>query len=1325
MKRFFRMVSMLAVAGLTFAYTSCTDYSGDIEKNEEAIDTISGKLSTVEQQVSSLNSQVAALQSAQTATDAAVAALKTSLAELQTKHDADIAQLKKDYAAADAALKSEIQSKIDALTKTHETDVKNINAAIDALKKDAAALADRVAAIEKVIPTLATKEYVDATFATKEQMAAALKTIGELQAALETAQKNISALQTKMDKAESDITDLQVAVKAAQAAADKAQNAADAAQADATKALGDIKALKEALGVYAEAGKLEATIEALQAMDSTINADKFNTADFQATFEAALEDVLGAYAEKGALEAKLEALGSKDDELQKQLTALDKKVDDAVKDLNSAVNALDKKVEAYYAEVTTKIDAILGIIENRLTSIAFVPEYYYDGVPAIMFETIAYDPLADNKENEEPECEEADSSDYGNFPNSTYANGYKAFATANTTAKYRLNPRTVGVDCADFSFVGDKAEYIFTRATAPEAPVSIVGVPEYDATTGYAIFTIKKNEKLNNSVDEDKLDIVSLKAVLKTGLTEEEAAAEEKPEVYSEYAYVNEAAVPAAVLAISDKAKLAKNTRDHEYMKTFDAATEENPRYEMPYNKVFDLKTLVATCINAYGEHEALDLDKFGFTYKFSVAKSDYIIPSEGTKTNQQTVIQCVDAEKGLYKVISAEGVEYNKEAIGRTPIVRVDLMHGDNIVTRAFIKLRISVVKEYADINVTGDVKNVTLACPEEKVSMEYTEEEFRAQIYRVLDIAHVDFWNIYQYADAYVEKDGKKVADIDVPQLIDGVESEGEATKKVIWEFTHSQVGKISTKGAKVVGYLTLENKVDAASVYPSKITFKFEVNFNLPTPTVTYKINDIFWKDEVLQANVNVPQDANDVAANCWFNTPIEKQPWIEAPAVKGLPCKEVPAYKIAKVYMNGVAAKTTAGVSLSTLNGEISIALDKSNAAIKTALNSEKGLQAVVEWYVTYNSGDVVVLHTFTVNFIRPVNLNLPVGLSVKDAVDGGDEITFGYDGILTDWRGEAIFAPSEVEVLKEAYFWDKVCSPADHAVVIPAYTKVIKEGYYNVEFEDVTVTIPAGSTVYKASVDLYESANVKAWYEKSGGEYFWSKGNQNFYYLVLDRKTGMATRVYKPAYNWQKVETVVADGRSAAEAEENLRAAVNAKDVHYLDSYTECGRKVGEITTTAVVPSSTSFTFKNVKSIEYVPAQTEEVEAEIVYSECNEMPGPDDYTVYNEGDKVGCWKYTKWVETATEKIDGQYWDFYGPFSNVVLDTKNITTDLETKKLPSGASLVQTSATTALYKNVQSPIQYAYHIYVPAKVTYGWGALNGTLTITVNPVKTIAE
>ena len=56
------------------------------------------------------------------------------------------------------------------------------------------------------------------------------------------------------------------------------------------------------------------------------------------------------------------------------------------------------------------------------------------------------------------------------------------------------------------------------------------------------------------------------------------------------------------------------------------------------------------------------------------------------------------------------------------------------------------------------------------------------------------------------------------------------------------------------------------------------------------------------------------------------------------------------------------------------------------------------------------------------------------------------------------------------------------------------------------------------------------------------------------------------------------------------------------------------------------------------------------------------------------------------------------------------------------LPSKATLEQTGYTLK-YENVLSPIQYTYHIFIPASIQYGWGVLNGTLTITVNPVSTI--
>lgn len=1321
MNKLFRLVSVFAIAGATFAYTGCTDYSEDINEVDKRIENLENanldnRLKDVEGSVASLKTSVQNVEAAQAKADAAITALQSALGELQDKHDKDVAQLKKDYAAADASLKAEIQGKIDALAATHAADVKAVNAAIDALKADVKTLQAKAAEVEAVIPTLATKKEVEAVAnAVAAEIAKINTAIGALQGDLEVAQNNITALQTRMDAAEGDIAALKEAVAKAQKAADDAQTAADKAQADATTALGNIAALKSALGVYAEQGALEAKIAALEAIDSTLQADKFDTKDFGAYFAAELKNVIGAYAEKGALEAKIAALDAKDADLQAQIVALDKKVDEAVKALEAKIAELDKKVEAYNAALNARINAVLGIIENRLSSIAFVPQYYYDGVPAILFETIAYNPLKDNDENDAPAIKKG----FGDKENSIDANLYTNFTSAVAEAKYRLNPRTVGADCADFSFVGDKADYIFTRAKAPAAPISIVGEPVYDAATGYVTFSVKKDEKLNVTNNENKnLDIVALKAVLKKGLTDDEAKADAKPEVYSEYAHVNEIAYAAAQLAISDKAKLAAKKADHEYAKTFEDAKKEGHRYEIPYTEVFDLKALVATCftnkittegLEASKDHEALDLAKYDFKYSFSVAKSKYEIASSATKTDQQTVIECIDAEKGLFKTIDAQGFENNKEAIGRTPIVRVDLKHGNNIVARAFIKVIITVKKDFANINVDDNTKNEVLKCPETKVSMVYDEEKLRENVYRVLNINHVAFWDLYEFDKAYVES-SNGVKTITAPELVEGVASDGKATKKVVWNFTHGEVGKIG-KGTKVTGYLVLKNKLDAYSVYPSNVTFKFTVNFTLPEVKTTIEINDIFWNEGILQANVNRPESTTDVAENCYFLTPIGSQPW-KVLSAEGFPCEENLNFRIAKVNDNGNPVKATSdtfkGVSLVVNKGELCIALDKSNAGVKAALNSEKGLQAVIEWFATVESGDEYVLHTFIVNFVRPVNLNLPANLSVKDAVDGGDEITFGYAGLLTDWRGEVILPPTKMEVLEEGYYWNKVCSPADHAVVFPGYTKVVKEGWYEVEYEDVEVVIPAGGSYYKASIKLWKEPTIYAKYKEV------DKSDKEV-------RIWMAADYPSTSWKWESDGEVVAFGRTKAEAISNAEAEVDKKSEHYLDGYITCGLEASKAEVEFVV-NSTKFSFKTVKKVTYHQADLVQVEPSIGYSDCNEQPVPSMTDVYTVGQRIGCWEWQKWSKFNTVPVAGQYWDFYGKFEDIVLDVKNVTTDLADKKLPSGASLVQVGMKLK-YENVLSPIQYGYNIFIPASINYGWGTLNSTLTIHVNPVSTI--
>lgn len=1324
MKKFFRMVSMFALAGATLAYTGCTDYDEDIEAINDRIDMLeTGKLKTVEEQVASLNKTVADLQDAQSKAQSAIEALQKSLTALQTKHDADIKALEEAYKAADASLKTSIENQIKTLTDQFNAEVTKINTAISGLQSSVEGINTKISNIEATIKTLATKDYVDATFATKQAVADLNTELGKLSARLEIAEKAISTIQGQISDLQDADKKLDEAVKAAQKAADDAQTAADKAQGTADAALGTVTALQEALGAYAVQGALEAKIAALMEMDEELDEKKFNTADFQKTFDTAFDT---------ALDAALAADGKINKEIASQIAAAKKILDDKIDAVESALNA--------------RIDKVLGVIEGRLTSIAFVPQYYYDGVPAILFETIVYNALDDKNEDEVIEY------DYSKWDNnSLYANEYNHFASALATAKYRLNPRNVGSDCADFSFVGDKADYVFTRSEAPKAPVSVVGVPSYDEKTGYVIFQVAKNEKINVTDNDDKnLDIVALKAVLKKGLTENEVKEGIKPEVYSEYAHVNEVAAPASALAISDKELLDaymgavaldeteipveefEFINGHEYAKTFTAAKEGGYVYAMPYDKDFDLGSLVATCftivneedgVESVSDHEVLDLEKFGFTYRFSVAQTPYVLEDGESKVDQQKEIVCLDPEKGIFgtvKVKDDKGNDvYATARVGRMPIVRVDLMHGENIVTRAFIKLVITGERQ-PDYTENAEVLSAVLGCPDNVVKNEITKDALQA-IYDALHIKEAEFWAVYGVEDFTTKVLKNEEENTVIPAPIVDVDN-----KTITWSMTHKQASMIGN-GAKIVTTVTLTDK-RVLSALPKHITFKFEVNFTLPKPVVSSEIQDIYWKDSTaLKANVNVPLSTTDVAENCKFSTPIALQPWKTLTATN-LPCAATDLYnfRVSKVYTldengNTVPVNTTNGVFVTPTNGvlaasvpttEYYINLDKSDDAVKVALNSEFGLYAEVEWYATAQSGDEFVLKTFLVSFIRPLNFTLPTGLEVTDAVTGGDVVAFQDKAMLTDWRGEVVFGPEYNNVVLTDYFWNKVCSPADHAEYQPSYQKELTKASFSLETE--TIKLNDEEVYYVATYQLNQNAEVIAWFNKYGDAPLivtWDK---------------IAPKVeYRPKGTWNTVGTITGEGRTESEAKANARAKVNELNSHYLDGTTTCGYSAELIGTESKV-STPATEITVVTNVIYTPATYVTVEGGFVYSPCNPKPGPAmNGEVYTEGQRIGCWEYQKYQWEEKQTVPGQYWDFYGKIDDyVTLDLDKAWTSLENGEFPSGAELKQTG-NTVKYVNVMSPIHYVYYIYIPASIKYGWGTLNQTLVIKVNPVGTIAK
>ena len=212
-----------------------------------------------------------------------------------------IADVEDQLASLQEALAS-AESAIDAIEALN----------LEELSQDLSDLKGTVQEIKNGLSDYATLDQVEATFATKTDVADLNTKLGELEG-------DLKSLEGKYD---SDLKISEIISKI------------DQAQAVASEALGKVNSLIDALGVYAQAGQLQA------ALDS-----KLDIADFDAKFEEALQAALNQ----------------------------DGMIDQAIA---SAINEI--------------VDQFNALFSQRLTSVSLIPSAYLDGVPAIKFNAYAY-----------------------------------------------------------------------------------------------------------------------------------------------------------------------------------------------------------------------------------------------------------------------------------------------------------------------------------------------------------------------------------------------------------------------------------------------------------------------------------------------------------------------------------------------------------------------------------------------------------------------------------------------------------------------------------------------------------------------------------------------------------------------------------------------------------------------------------------------------------------------------------------------------------------------------------------------------------------------
>ena len=1154
-------------------------------------------------------------------------------------------------------------------------------------------------------------------------------TLGEtLQTQLNTLQSAAQAAQTAADNAAAEAKAAAAAADEAKAQAAAAQSAAEQAKADAiAAAAADLEAYKaevtELLGAKADAtaldeldsrlaqeladlaGKIEG-IESGLADEITNNLDLRitsntneinNIKDLLATLTAGATDL---EVQKATLENYAALLS--ENGLQADITEVSGRIDDAVTDINtlkSKVEANTTDLNAAKADINTLKTDVAGIrsditeingdlsqlhilVAARLNSITFAPNAFVDGVEAIVFNSLEYGDMKDYKETQD-------------LAEAILPASYSTAALA--TASYHFNPSSFNLDNADYQYIDRQVEVITTRSNvAATNLLQIEGTPVANVEKGTVDFQLRRLDTPNTSDGNalDKVNTVALQATLKGDAVDE---GESNVVITSPYVRVYDDVINQTELFISDKESLETVGDAAHFATTVTGAQKETPRYEFVYDKEFNLKDLIATCANKEDDdadlHNAFDVEAYKLSYRFAVAETEYPVTTGSTTTNQQTVVQCKDAENGVFVITDGFG----RETIGRTPILRVELVdEAGRVVRRGFVKVK--VVAEKAADYVAGIVKDLTYDCADTQTKFELDEEWMRQNVYRQIEssrgdvsLSHEEFWNMYEYDHVDVTKDGEPFSGT-VPQVVDGSASAGVATKKVVWNIIHGNLGEISEEGSVFIGSVTLKNKLDA-SEFPAYITLNITVNVTLPALNPEFTINKVYWNETqtAFVSNVNRPASETDYASNCQFQTKLSDA-FATVKFNEKLPECHAEYFRLAGIY-NGEEKMTTGGVEIegNTAADQI-ITLKKDNEAIKAALNSEDGLSAVVEYVVEFESGDVVVANTFNVEFVTPVSLNMPEGKTVMDAKTGGDVVDFGGYQMLTDWRGYTITAPETTTELVQWGFWAHNRS-AHKTIVIPGWEEIIKPAYWDIKLKEIELAPEekayGGSVEVTYTYVMADATGTVTWGEKSV------------------TKTYSVENIYdSQATVDQVLNSMITDG-----IEENRPVSGDSRQWIFSYSVSTPVAYTEVVVTEAV-------TVKAIESIKYYPAITKSHAPKVIVEKAHTAVKPN--YEGKAGDIVGCWQWIAKENTQVVTSYGAYWDFYGVFGDLKLDTANATTDLDYNggKLPSTVTLTQVG-NTVKYENVGTPVGYSYKINIPASIEYGWGVAETTLTITVNP------
>ena len=834
----------------TGTFVSCKDFGDDIDNVQEQVNASKSD-------ISALQSQVATLQTALTTAQSTADAAKSAAAAAQATGDAALA-------AAEAAKAAAAQAKADAIAKAIEE--------VEALKA----------------------WVVSQNYVTEEQLAEALLPISakisaieesldqiivyiqeNLEANIQTALKNIMTLQEDL-AIQQETLDNYAAIMEELGAADEELWAELTSTREGLQE--SITALNNLLndtteGLYGEiASTREGLQEALSALNNIVS-DNYNTLEAEiATTREGLQQALTALNNllDDAKEELAAEIATTREELQEVITTLinthatdveeiqneigaiyalvgetsthlNNLIADNAAEIESLWKALEANKSELKAEITENYNAIVELnsnlatlhtlVKTRLTSLLFAPSYYVDGIEAIPFRTLKYNPwinLMTAKEGQETK-------------ELTLSDG-------TTQAAYFASPSTIDLSAIEgYNVLLNDASNLKSRAT--DAITATFNKFE----NGKLIVNLKKNTAEVFGGMGDEFKVMALQAVL---------AGEEGAVVTSDWARIYEAHYLPQIHAANEKV-----VEPHlwSYVDAIEAEEGEYIIAESDYMTPINLNKLMTVCLTdiegqateSLIKLSAEEIKAYGMKLEFALV-DEYLLKAGQNveETDQQKFATIAEDENGDYIMTSCamNGTTENKDAIGREPLVQVVLKDEVNgkVVDVNYFKIKWTAVTNTIELGALTPVFEGEFACDKEYTFTVKTEKmnEF---FYTALNISKEEFHLMYKPDNSpkgFVVRNAKGEEIEDAGSIKQILASGSTTTYNIEWKYTTGAITKEEWAAKKVerTVYLTYVNQANASET----ITFSMSFVLDIEDMALAAGYVQTYWTGELVANN-----------------------------------------------------------------------------------------------------------------------------------------------------------------------------------------------------------------------------------------------------------------------------------------------------------------------------------------------------------------------------------------------------------------------------------------------------------------------------------------